>query len=73
MALIGVGTSDKAKIFLAPDFVEYRDYFEGSPQRIGTCSIIETLISSLDGLTPGTMYAYFPFIKFLILFIVLGL
>jgi hypothetical protein len=55
MALIGVGTSDKAKIFLAPDFVEYRDYFEGSPQRIGTCSIIETLISSLDGLTPGTM------------------
>jgi hypothetical protein len=55
MALIGVGTSDKAKIFLAPDFVEYRDYFEGSPHRIGTCSIIDTLISSFEGLTPGTI------------------
>ena len=55
MALIGVGTSDSAKIFFAPDFVEYNAYLEGSPQRMGTYSIIETLMSSLEGLTPGTI------------------
>ena len=38
---------------------------------MGTYNIIDSLISSVDGV-PGTMYAYLPFIKFLILFIVLG-
>jgi hypothetical protein len=55
IALIGVGTSANANIFLAPDLVEYSDYFDGSPHKMGTCSIIETLISSFEGLTPGTM------------------
>lgn len=73
MALIGVGTSARAKIFFAPDFVEYRDCLEGSPHKMGTCSIIDTLMSSLEGLTPGTIYDYLPLIKFLILLIVFGL
>jgi hypothetical protein len=55
IALIGVGTSANANIFLAPDLVEYSDYFDGSPHKMGTCNIIETLISSFEGLTPGTM------------------
>lgn len=73
IALMGVGTSDRLKIFLAPDLVEYRAYFEGSPHIIGTCNMMETLISSLEGLTPGTIYACLPLIKLLILFMVLGL
>ena len=69
---IGVGTSASWKIFLLPDFVEYKFYFDGSPARIGTESIIESLISSVDGM-PGTIYDYLPLIRFLILFTVLGL
>jgi len=51
---MGLGTSASWKIFLAPDLVEYRCYFEGCPHRIGIASLIESLISSIDAM-PGTI------------------
>lgn len=35
---MGVGTSAYWNILLAPDFVEYRLVFSGSPHKIGTAS-----------------------------------
>ena len=70
-AQIGVGTSASWNTFLQPLFVLYRLALLGSPQRIGTASEIESLRSSDEG-SPGTMQAYFPLIRFLILLTVLG-
>jgi len=39
--------------------VEYKCYFEGSPQRIGIANLMESLISDIEG-DPGMIYAYFP-------------
>ena len=51
---IGVGTSASWKIFFAPDLVEYKCYFEGSPLKIGIANLIESLMSSILGV-PGTI------------------
>jgi len=51
---IGVGTSANWKIFFAPDFVEYKCCFEGSPHKIGIANLMDNLISSIAG-CPGTI------------------
>ena len=69
---MGVGTSAREKIFFAPDLVEYKCCFYGSPEKIGIASLIESLMSSVETY-PGTIYACLPLIMLLMRLINFGL
>lgn len=65
-ALGGVGISDMLNIRLLPLFEEKILVLLGSPPRIGTFRCTASFRSSFP-MIPGTMYAIFPSIYFLIL------